>query len=84
MRVEIYTSAFCGFCHRAKQLLQAKGVEYREISVETEPGAREAMVQRAGGARTVPQIFVDDRHLGGCDELYALEQNGSLDDILRG
>lgn len=82
-RVAIYTSLFCGYCHRAKQLLTRKGVEYEEIDVLFNPGRHDEMVQRASGRHTVPQIFIDERHVGGCDELYALERSGELDNLLQ-
>ncbi|MBM3569925.1 MAG: glutaredoxin 3 [Alphaproteobacteria bacterium] len=80
--VEIYTTAFCPFCYRAKQLLADKGVAYKEIDVDMTAGARAEMVQRAGGRRTVPQVFVDGKHVGGCDDLYALDGKGGLDPLL--
>lgn len=80
--VEIYTTPFCGFCHAAKRLLASKGVTFSEIDVYADPSRRPEMVQRAGGGRTVPQIFVGDTHVGGCDDLYALEQAGKLDQLL--
>ena len=81
-QVEIYTSPICGFCVRAKRLLDAKGVAYVERDVFAEPGARTEMVQRAEGRRTVPQIFIDGVGIGGCDELHALEREGRLDALL--
>ena len=81
--VEIYTWATCPFCMRAKQLLDSKGVEYTEYKIDGDEDARAKMTQRAGGKRTVPQIFVDkDHHVGGCDDLYALEQSGKLNTLL--
>lgn len=80
--VEIYTSPLCGFCHAAKRLLDEKGVSYAEINVLTDPARKSEMVQRANGGRTVPQIFIGDTHVGGCDELYALERAGRLDPLL--
>jgi len=80
--VEIYTSPLCGFCHAAKRLLDEKGVSYAEINVLTDPGRKAEMIQRANGGRTVPQIFIDGTHVGGCDELYALERAGRLDPLL--
>lgn len=79
--VEIYTSPFCGYCHRAKQLLDGKGVAYREVDIFQVPGARDEMMKRSG-RRTVPQIFIDGGGVGGCDELYALERSGKLDPLL--
>jgi glutaredoxin 3 len=80
--VEIYTSPICGFCVRAKQLLDRKGVAYVEHDVFSTPGAKAEMMQRADGRRTVPQIFIDGEGIGGCDELYALERAGKLDPML--
>ncbi|HKL70935.1 glutaredoxin 3 [Salibaculum sp.] len=80
--VEIYTSPFCGFCHAAKRLLNSKGVTFSEVDISREPERRAEMVQRADGGRTVPQIFVGEDHVGGCDELYALERAGRLDSLL--
>jgi glutaredoxin 3 len=80
--VEIYTSPMCGFCHAAKRLLNQKGVEYTEIDVWAVPDRKPEMIQRANGGRTVPQIFIGETHVGGCDDLYALEQAGKLDALL--
>jgi glutaredoxin 3 len=80
--VEIYTSPLCGFCHAAKRLLNQKGVEFSEIDVFSDPGRKPEMIQRANGGRTVPQIFVGETHVGGCDDLYALERDGKLDALL--
>ncbi len=80
--VEIYTTPICPYCHAAKRLLQKKGVDYTEIDVSRDPGLRERMTQRAMGRRTVPQIFVGETHVGGCDDLYALEDAGKLDPLL--
>jgi glutaredoxin 3 len=80
--VEIYTSPLCGFCHAAKRLLNQKGVEFTEVDVLANPDRKPEMIQRASGGRTVPQIFVGDMHVGGCDDLYALERAGKLDDLL--
>jgi len=80
--VEIYTTPFCGFCHAAKRLLANKGVEFTEIDVSGDPSLRSAMMDRANGGYTVPQIFIDNAHLGGCDDLYALERAGKLDPLL--
>jgi glutaredoxin 3 len=80
--VEIYTTMFCGYCMQAKRLLDKKGVEYKEIDVGFEPGAREEMLARAGGRTSVPQIFIEGRNIGGCDELFALESRGELDSLL--
>ncbi len=80
--IEIYVSPFCGFCHRAKRLLDTKGVAYREIDIFREPARREEMVARAGGRQTVPQIFIAGRHIGGSDDLMALDSEGELDPLL--
>lgn len=80
--IDIYTSPFCGYCHAAKRLLDGKGVSYREIDVIAAPHRRSEMVQRAGGRNTVPQIFVGSTHVGGSDELHALERQGTLDALL--
>ncbi|MEI4232648.1 glutaredoxin 3 [Roseovarius sp. D22-M7] len=80
--VEIYTSPLCGFSHAAKRLLSKKGVNYSEINVMTQPGRKQEMMQRANGGHTVPQIFIGDTHVGGCDELYALDRDGKLDPML--
>ena len=80
--VEIYSSPLCGFCHAAKRLLKSKDVSFAEVNVLTNPGRKPEMIERAGGARTVPQIFIDGQHVGGCDELYALERQGRLDSLL--
>ncbi len=79
--VTIYTTKVCPYCVRAKQLLQRKGVEYKEISAEDD-AVRTAMIAKAGGQRTVPQIFINNHHVGGCDDLYALDKAGKLDAML--
>jgi glutaredoxin 3 len=83
MNIQIYTSPLCGYCHAAKRLLQSKSIEFLEIDLANEPDRREEMVQRANGGRTVPQIFIDENHVGGCDDLYALERAGKLDLLLQ-
>ena len=80
--VEIYTSPLCGFCHAAKRLLTQKGVAFSEVDVGANPDRKPEMIQRAQGGRTVPQIFIGDIHVGGCDDLYALERAGKLDALL--
>ncbi len=80
--VEIYTSPLCGFCHAAKRLLKQKGVEFSEIDVLLHPKRKVEMIERANGGRTVPQIFVGETHVGGCDDLFALENAGKLDPLL--
>lgn len=81
-KVEVYSSMWCPFCYRAKQLLKKKDVAFEEIDVDGNPAVRAAMRERAGGRHTVPQIFINDNGIGGCDELYALESQGKLDDLL--
>jgi glutaredoxin 3 len=83
-KIEIYSSPFCGYCHAAKRLLTAKGAAFTEINVILEPSRKAEMVQRANGGRTVPQIFIDGTHVGGCDDLYALDGRGGLDPLLAG
>ena len=80
--VEIYTSPLCGFCHAAKRLLTQKGISFSEIDVLSNPDRKPEMIQRANGGRTVPQIFIGETHVGGCDDLYALERAGKLDSLL--
>ncbi len=80
--VEIYTSPLCGFCHAAKKLLTDKVVTFTEIDVFANPDRKPEMLQRANGSRTVPQIFIGETHVGGCDDLYALDRAGKLDPLL--
>jgi glutaredoxin 3 len=80
--VLIYSTSWCGYCERARALLNRKGVEFREIKLDEEPAERETMMTRSGGRRSVPQIFIGERHVGGFDELYALEHAGELDQLL--
>jgi len=80
-KVEIYTSRSCVFCNRAKDLLTRKGIKFTEYKVDEDEQARAAMADRAPGSRTVPQIFIDGRHVGGWDDLYALYKNGGLDSL---
>ena len=82
--VEIYTSPTCGFCHAAKRLLAQKGVSFVEHDVARDPAKRQEMMARAHGRHTVPQIFVGTSHVGGCDDLYALERSSKLDLLLAG
>lgn len=82
--VVMYSSGLCPFCHAAKRLLAARGVPFEEIDVDFDPERRTEMVARAGGRHTVPQIFVGEHHVGGCDELYALERSGELAPLLEG
>lgn len=82
-KIEIYTKKACSYCVQAKQLLDSKGVKYTEISVDDNPEALEEMLFRSQGRRSVPEIFIDGRLIGGCDDLYALEQAGRLSAILK-
>ena len=82
--VEIYTSPLCGYCHAAKRLLTQKGVSFSEIDVLAQPDRKPEMIQRANGGRTVPQIFIGTTHVGGCDDLFALESAGKLDAMING
>jgi glutaredoxin 3 len=83
-KVEIYTWSACPFCIRAKALLERKNVEFTEYCIDGDEDARAAMAKRANGRRSLPQIFIDDRHVGGCDDLYALESQDKLDPLLQG
>lgn len=80
--IEIYTSPLCGFCHAAKRLLTAKGVSFAETDVSRDPAQKQAMMKRANGRHTVPQIFIDGSHIGGFDDLAALDRQGKLDPLL--
>ena len=80
--VTIYTRAFCPYCSRALSLLKSKGADFTEIDAGMDPDKKAEMVQRANGARTFPQIFIGDKHVGGCDEMMALERAGKLDPML--
>jgi len=82
--VEIYTTPYCPYCIAAKRLLDKKDVPFAEIDVSRDMDLRGAMTKRAGGARTVPQIFIGGQHIGGCDDLHALEHRGALDAMLAG
>lgn len=82
-RVEIYTKAFCGYCARAKRLLEAKGVAYEEYDLTMGGPRRTEMIERAHGRVTVPQVFINGRHVGGSDDLHALERSGRLDPLLK-
>jgi glutaredoxin 3 len=77
--VEIYTTMFCPYCTRARALLQKKGVGFVDIDIAEAPERRAEMIARAGGRRTVPQIFINGEHIGGCDDLVALDRTGRLD-----
>ena len=80
--VEIYTSPLCGYCHAAKRLLDGKGVSYSEVNVTIDAAKRQEMMQRANGRHTVPQIFIGETHVGGFDDLSALDRAGKLDALL--
>jgi glutaredoxin 3 len=81
-KIEIYTSPLCGYCHAAKRLLNSKGAEFIETNVMISPAKKSEMMERANGGRTVPQIFIDGVHIGGSDDLHALERAGKLDALL--
>ena len=81
-KVEIYTWRTCPFCIRAKALLKRKGVEFTEYAIDGDAAARSQMTDRANGGRTLPQIFINDQHIGGCDEIHALDAQGQLDTLL--
>ena len=81
-KVEIYTTPICGYCMMAKRLLDGKGVDYNEINVMGDMAEMQKMIERANGGRTVPQIFIGDTHVGGSDDLHALERQGKLDALL--
>jgi len=83
-QIEIYTTKVCPYCVRAKQLFKRKGVPVTEIDVGGDETLRNAMIERAGGRRTVPQIFINGSHIGGCDDLYDLDRKGGLDPLLDG
>jgi glutaredoxin 3 len=76
--IELYTSPLCGYCHAAKRLLDAKGATFLEVDLSESPERRSEMQARSNGRHTVPQIFIDDLHIGGCDELYAMDRSGKL------
>lgn len=81
-KVEIYTWSTCPFCRRAKELLDAKDIDYTEYDITGDEEAREKMAARSNGRRTVPQIFIDDQWIGGCDDMHLLEAEGKLDKLL--
>lgn len=83
-QVTIYTKPYCPFCIRALEILQAKGIAFDEIEAAFDPAKRQEMIQRAGGRATFPQIFIRGQHIGGCDEMMALERAGKLDPLLQG
>lgn len=80
--IVMYSTAWCGYCQRARNLLERKGALVREIKIDEDPKDRDTMLQRTGGRRTVPQIFIGDRHVGGYDDLAALDRTGELDKLL--
>ncbi|TRU28953.1 MAG: glutaredoxin 3 [Microcystis aeruginosa Ma_QC_B_20070730_S2] len=82
-KVEIYTWSSCPFCIRAKALLKKKGVEFTEYCIDDDEGARAKMSDRANGRTSVPQIFINDQHIGGCDDIYALDRSGGLAPLLQ-
>jgi glutaredoxin 3 len=81
-KIDIYTKAYCPYCQRAVGLLEAKGTSYNTIAIDKNPELRDGMITRANGRSTVPQIFIGETHVGGCDELFALESSGKLDALL--
>lgn len=81
--ITIYTKSWCPYCSAAKKLLDEKGAAFTEIDIEAKPEARADMVQRAGGRTSVPQIFIGERHVGGCDDLHALDEKGQLEALLQ-
>lgn len=81
-QVTIYTKAYCPYCVRAKSVLDNKGVIYKEIRIDDQPELRPQMIERAGGRTTVPQIFIGEQHIGGCDDMLALDARGQLDPLL--
>jgi len=80
--IVIYSTGWCPYCERARALLERKGAVFREVKVDEDPAQRAAMLARSGGRRSVPQIFIGERHVGGFDELYALEKAGELDKLI--
>lgn len=83
-KIDIYTKGYCPYCKRAKSLLDAKGAAYNDFEIDKQPELRDTMIERANGGSTVPQIFIGDTHVGGCDDLFALEAHGKLDALLAG
>lgn len=82
-KIIVYSSDHCPYCVKAKSLLERKGAEFEEINVTNDDQARQALVEKSGGLRTVPQIFINETHIGGCDDLYALDKKGELDPLLQ-
>jgi glutaredoxin 3 len=81
-KVEIYTKGHCPYCHRAKALLTEKGVPFEEFKIDVQPELRSTMIKRANGGSTVPQIFINGQHIGGCDDMHALDAQHKLDSLL--
>ena len=81
-KILIYTTSICPYCVRAKNLLKSKNLSYDEIDVTNDPAARESLIKKANGRRTVPQIFIDDKHIGGCDDLIELDNSGQLNKLV--
>ncbi len=81
-KIEVYSTAFCPYCVSAKNLLKSKGLEWTEVRIDTDPAQRDAMLERSGGRRTVPQIFINDAHVGGFDDLVAADRSGKLAELL--
>lgn len=80
----IYSTSYCPYCNRAKELFQHKNASFTDIRLDLHPELREEMINKSGGRRTVPQIFIDGQHIGGCDDLYTLDAQGKLDQLLKG
>jgi len=78
-KIEVYSGDFCPYCVRAKSLLKQRGLDFIEYNVQQDPDKRAEMMKRSNGGRSIPQIFINDQHVGGCDELYALDKKGKLD-----
>ncbi|MFT6269624.1 MAG: glutaredoxin 3 [Alphaproteobacteria bacterium] len=83
-KIELYTKGYCPYCSRAKSLLEAKNLSFSDFEIDKQPELRDTMIERANGHSTVPQIFIGDTHVGGCDDLFALESAGKLDALLNG
>ena len=81
-KIEVYSTAVCPYCVSAKNLLKSKGLEWSEVRIDTDPGQRDLMLARSGGRRTVPQIFINDQHVGGFDDLVAADRSGKLTELL--
>ncbi|SEI41048.1 glutaredoxin 3 [Frateuria terrea] len=81
-KIEVYSTAVCPYCVAAKNLLKSKGLQWNEVRVDADPAQRDLMLQRSGGRRTVPQIFINDQHVGGYDDLVAADRNGKLKQLL--